>query len=273
MEFALMFNVLDGGVSEPIEWNKESLSPDKSIIVLDETSQAIWLWHGTKRGLVQRRTALRQAESLKGHGYTIGKSIIGRNIRTINEIDSRKVGRVPEETEKDSQLQEILSKDFKVVDNYVVTFSVGEFETQKTKPTPAKKPEPKKLEAPVVKPKPQVKPLEPTKKPSQATKEYPEPKKGASVESPTLEKEKPDEDLLSQARVAFVIRALLDHFDDIWVSKKKDGSYSIEMIDGPVCQFSIKDTSLNFTANSFSGISQDIKNGIKKKYAELSKLL
>ncbi len=50
------------------------------------------------RGLVSRRTALRQAESLKGHGYTIGKSIIGRDLKEIIEIEERKIGMVPDVT-------------------------------------------------------------------------------------------------------------------------------------------------------------------------------
>ena len=92
-----MFHVKDGGVSDPVKWSKENLQPDRSIIVLDESTSSLYLWHGQKQGLVQRRTALRQAQSLKGHGYTVGKSIIGRDTKEIIEIDSRKVGRVPED--------------------------------------------------------------------------------------------------------------------------------------------------------------------------------
>ena len=86
MTIALMFKVLEGGVVEPIKWSKDHLQPDSSIIVLDESSLSIFLWHGVKQGLVPRRTALRQAESLKGHGYTVGRTIIGRDIRVIKEI-------------------------------------------------------------------------------------------------------------------------------------------------------------------------------------------
>jgi len=110
MIFGLMFNVLPGGDSQPIQWGKENFTEDKSIIVLDESSQVIWLWHGSKQGLVARRTALRQAESLKGHGYTVGKSIIGRDIKEIREIDQRKIGREPETDKINQGFQEILGK-------------------------------------------------------------------------------------------------------------------------------------------------------------------
>ena len=73
-----MFDSREGGETVPIEWSKDQFQPDRSIIVLDESSLSLFLWHGSKQGLVDRRTALRQAQSLKGHGYTVGKSIIGR---------------------------------------------------------------------------------------------------------------------------------------------------------------------------------------------------
>ncbi|MFX0104753.1 MAG: hypothetical protein ACFE75_04590, partial [Candidatus Hodarchaeota archaeon] len=76
------------------------------------------------------------------------------------------------------------------------------------------------------------------------------------------------------AKVAFVFSAILEHYTDIWISKKTDGSFAVEQMDGPICQFSIKEgAKLTFTANSFSGIDPKIKAAIQKKFIELSKLL
>ena len=108
--FGLMFEAREGGEIVPIKWNRDSFMPETSIIVLDEGSESVYLWHGVKQGLVARRTALRQAETLKGHGYTVGKSIIGRDIKGIKEIDARKVGKVPEDTKMNEELQEILDR-------------------------------------------------------------------------------------------------------------------------------------------------------------------
>ncbi len=282
-----MFNVLEGGVVDPIKWGKENLIPERSIIVLDESSQAVWLWHGSKQGLVARRTALRQAESLKGHGYTVGKSIIGRDIKKIEEVDQRKIGRDPETDKVNQAFEEVLGRKFKELDNFVVTFSTTGVEAAETKvaaqPTP--KPEPKPVSTPEPKPaitpepKPVVsapastaskgavaseyeteEPLPSSKPPSDATVQLPELKKG---------EEKPTE----EAKVAFVLKAVIDYFSDIWVSKKSDGNYAVEMMDGPVCQFSIKEGTVKFSNNSFSGINPNIKNSIQKKFVELSKLL
>ena len=112
--FGLMFHVQEGGVSVPIQWKAENLTDDRSIIVLDESNQIIWLWHGSKQGLVARRTALRQAQSLKGHGYTIGKSIIGRDIKEIKEIDQRKIGREPNTDNINKEFQVVLDKKVKM---------------------------------------------------------------------------------------------------------------------------------------------------------------
>ena len=302
MEFALMFNVLEGGVIEPIKWGKENLLPERSIIVLDESSQVVWLWHGSKQGLVARRTALRQAESLKGHGYTVGKSIIGRDLKSIKEIDQRKIGRDPETDKVNEAYEQILTRNHQELDNYVVTFSTAEIKVE-TKPAPKQevksevkpvaKPEVKPVAKPEVKPvaKPEVKPvIKPEPKPTMAAStsassktpiasEYetdevlPSTKinKDVKVELPELKKaiEAPNE----EAKVAFVLKSVLDYFDDIWVSKKWDGSYTIEMMDGPVCQFSIKEGAIKFSANSFSGININTKTEIQKKFVELSKLI
>ncbi len=104
----MMFNVTDGGIVEPIELNPQQLSSDKSVIVMDEESLRVWLWHGKKRGLVPRRTALRRAESLKGHGYQAGNAIVGRGIQSIVEIDERKVGQVEDDTKLNEEFSGII---------------------------------------------------------------------------------------------------------------------------------------------------------------------
>jgi len=270
--YGLIFNVLEGGVIEPIKWNKEKFLPNTSIIILDESSESLFLWHGAKQGLVARRTALRQAESLKGHGYTIGKSIIGRDLKSISEIDARKIGKVPEDTALNEKLQVILDKKFTELEDFVVTFG-------NDKPIIVKKPKPTstpsastKVNTSVPAPKPKT-----SQKPANVASEYNEPEPLPSIKpksTPTPSIKVSTSDLLTDAKISFVICAILEHFSDIWVSKKSDGSYGVEMMDGPICQFSIKEgAKLNFTANSFSGIDSKVKLAIQKKFVELSKLL
>ncbi len=272
--YGLIFNVLEGGVIEPIKWNREKFLPNTSIIILDETSEALFLWHGAKQGLVARRTALRQAESLKGHGYTVGKSIIGRDLKSISEIDARKVGKVPEDTALNEELQLILDKKFTEGDNFVVTFGDA-------KPLVVKKDKPKPKSAVPASTKvsasaPALKPTT-SRKSANVASEYDEPEPLPSIKpksTPVPSIKVSTSGLLTDAKISFVICAILEHFSDVWVSKKSDGSYGVEMMDGPICQFSIKEgAKLNFTANSFSGIDSKVKLAIQKKFVELSKLI
>ncbi len=302
MDFSIMFNVLEGGVVDAIPWSKDAFTPDRSIIVLDEGSTCLYLWHGARQGLVARRTALRQAESLKGHGYTIGKSIIGRDTKVIKEIDSRKVGRVPEDTDIDKELQILLGKEFRELDGHMVTFQIGEFDAAKAEPkpvaAPTPKPEPKPVAVPTPKPepkpvavptpKPDPKPISapavavaPVKPSVQFASEYDtaEPLPSAKIESKSPATAAPAViaasglNASSEAKVGFVIMGVLNLYDDIWISRKSDNTYSIEMMDGPVCEFSIVDGKIKFSANAFTGLPANIKSQVQNKFIELSNLL
>lgn len=283
--YALMFNVLEGGVSEPIEWNRDNLTNDRSIIILDESNQIVWLWHGSKQGLVARRTALRQADSLKGHGYSVGKSIIGRDLKQIMEIDQRKIGRDPTTDELYGNLEKLLNRENKKLENYVVTFETSGDEPLLSKPieekTIIKEPEPQIEPTEKEPPKPIVKEIPPPDKTPnfKPTSDYDLAEDSPKITKPTPSEEKQPitEEALTpvlQAKIGFVIAGVLDHYDDIWVSKKPDGSYSVEMMDGPICLFKVSNGSkISFSPDSFKGISTNVKLEIQKKFVSLSKLI
>jgi hypothetical protein len=294
MDFAIMFQVLEGGVSEPIKWSKDHLTPENNIIILDEGSSSVYLWYGAKQGLVSRRTALRQAESLKGHGFSVGRSIVGRDIKTLREIDQRKIGRVPEIDELNDELHTLLNRGFKYLDDYTVTFDVdGAFPSAikpASKPVSSEEPIPEPITKSVDKPEPVVIKTQPApvKEKMKHASEYdtvPDlPKETAPISSkpivstpkPTVKHDiapKPKLGLSVQAKIGFVLMGVLDHYNDIWISKKEDGSYSVEHMDGKVCEFSNSEGKIKFSSDSFNGISTNIKTEIQKKFVELSKLL
>lgn len=279
---ALMFTVKTGGETEAINWSKECFMANTSIIVLDESSEALFLWHGVQQGLVARRTALRQAEALKGHGYTVGRSIIGRDIKIIKEIDARKVGKVPEDTELNNELQGVLGRNFTALDNNIVTFQAGasapKVVKQKVKEEP--KPKAKMVQvSPTTKPVVHVKVATPSKS-ADVGSEYEEteplpnikPQYTPSKPIPAIQVSKSS--LNTDAKISFVFSAILEHFNDIWISKKSDGSFSVEEMDGPICVFHLKEgNKINFTADSFNNLNPSIKLAIQKKFIELSKLI
>jgi len=294
MDFAIMFKVLEGGVSEPIKWSKDHLTPESNIIILDEGSSSVFLWYGSKQGLVSRRTALRQAESLKGHGFSVGRSIVGRDIKELIEIDQRKIGRVPEVDDLNDNLQTLLNRGFKNLDDYTVTFDVdGDFPSAikpKSKPVSIEAPKPTPVAKSVDKPEPVVIKTQPApakekmKHASEYDTEPDLPTKTIPISSQKIEDTpkstikhvtapEPKLDLSIQAKIGFVLIGVLDHYNDIWISKKEDGSYSVEHMDGKVCEFSNSEGKIKFSSDSFTGISTNIKTEIQKKFVEMSKLL
>ncbi|MFX1338132.1 MAG: hypothetical protein ACFFDK_05955 [Promethearchaeota archaeon] len=141
MKYALMFNVLKDGEIEPIKWNREVFLPDRSIIILEELTPAVWLWHGDKRSLVDRRIASRQAENLKGYGYKARDTIIGSRTRIIKEIDQKKVGKDAETDAINQEFQEILHKEFNLIDDIIVDLQMDEDEVGELKLAPTAVPE------------------------------------------------------------------------------------------------------------------------------------
>jgi hypothetical protein len=227
----------------------------------------------------------------------VGKSIVGRDIRDLKEVDQRKIGRVPEIDVLNDELQTLLNKKVKPLDDYTVTFELEADIPSAVKPAPKPEPVPKVKPEPKITPEPVPKPIskpEPIKKvtPPQPkmihASEYDTKDETPIVSKPvekTIIKSTPVSipkktsapesklDLSVQAKIGFVIIGVLDHYDDIWISKKENGGYSVEHMDGKVCEFSISDGKIKFTSDSFSGISTNIKTEIQKKFVELSKFL
>lgn len=137
MKYALMFNVLKDGEIEPIKWRKDIFTSDRSIILLEELTPAVWLWHGVNRSLIERRIASRQAEGLKGYGYKARNTIIGSRTRIIKEIDQRKVGKDAETDQFNQEFQEILNKEHNPIDDIIVDLQMDEYEIGELKLQPA----------------------------------------------------------------------------------------------------------------------------------------
>ncbi|MFW9947788.1 MAG: hypothetical protein ACFFDX_13270, partial [Candidatus Odinarchaeota archaeon] len=179
----------------------------------------------------------------------------------------------------------ILNQEFKELDNFIITFdiegakqvpikAVSKPEPQpthvKTKPAPV--PEVKIESTPVIK---QEVPIVAPPAIKQASEYNSKPEVSLKTETALKVDVVPEKklNLEIQAKIGFVLIAITEFFSDIWVSKKDNGNYSVEHMDGKVCEFSISEGKIKFTSDSFSGISTNIKTEIQKKFVELSKLL
>ncbi|MHA1471998.1 MAG: hypothetical protein ACTSQW_02745, partial [Promethearchaeota archaeon] len=206
----------------------------------------------------------------------------------------RKISRVPEIDELHDELQTLLNRGFKYLDDYTVTFDVdGEFPSA-VKPASKSLPSEELIPEPVTRPAPKPEPAAvkaqpaPVKAEMKFASEYntvPDiPKKITPISSQSVVETpksvieqgstpKAKLDISIQAKIGFVIIGVLDHYDDIWISKKENNTYSVEHMDGKVCEFSIFEGKIKFSSDSFSGISTKVKTEIQKKFVELSKLL
>ena len=126
MKYGLMFEVSKDGEVAPTKFGMTSFRPDRSVILLEEFSPAVWLWHGDDQSLIDRRIANRQAEALKGYGYRAADTVIGSKARTIYEIDQRKVGKDSETTRLNEEFQNIISMKTTPLDEHIVIFQSGE---------------------------------------------------------------------------------------------------------------------------------------------------
>jgi len=255
-DFYLLFEVLDGGVLAQMDFREENLTQDRSIVVMDEGRQTVWLWHGKMRGLVPRRMALRQAESLKGHGYQSGNSIIGRDLNKLVEMDSRKIGREPITTKDNDEFMKIFKFAYRDIGNLVYVRDEGG--------TP--------IEAPIAKPVEKMDPVEEYAEPAPVLAEPVVPKyplKHVEVGDKTPPETTAPLEIKDEYKKAAVILAVMEEYSDIWVSKKEDGHISIEQMDGKICSFGIDNGEIVFQVGSFSEIPAGTKTNIEKHIHDL----
>lgn len=270
----MMFNVVEGGVVEPVEVSASNLAPDKSLILVDEENLRVWLWHGKLRGLVPRRMAMRQAESLKGHGYQAGNAIVGRGLQEIVEIDGRKIGAVELDTKLNDEFIAVLNRTYKRAGDMVFVPTEGGIEQDSC---PAPKPTQKPVET--SKPAPKVESTQADPKPTPRAEEvHTAPKQSAKVEEhlkPKEEHEVKPSSTVNKASASdsvkkgLMILAVMDQFKDLWISRKQDDMIAVEQMDGKICSFQIVNGEIKFSTGSFAEINPEVKTKIDAKYKEL----
>ncbi|MEX2716115.1 MAG: hypothetical protein Q6370_007410 [Candidatus Sigynarchaeota archaeon] len=285
--FAIEFDVSEDGVCTEVPWSKDHFADDKIIIVLDELNNVVWAYYGKKNGLVKRRKALRQAESLRGHGYQVGKTIIGRQLTAIKEIDARMIERVPEVKADWETLLRLFDLPFRKVESECVAIGEGaaaaSVPAQKTTtaprpepvspaPTPAPAPRPAApVPAPAPTPAPQAMPdLEPIPAEVSAADEYAGVEGDFQTASETKLTGKETITKEDELKAGSLIMALLREFNDIYTNKKGN-HFKIESLEGPICEFTIENGSIKFSKGSFSGMDPGTKKKIQGHFVEILK--
>ncbi len=266
--FAIQFDVTEDGTCIPVNWSGDHFTNDEKItIVLEEYNNVVWIYYGKRNGLVKKRKALRQAESLRGHGYQVGKTIIGRQLQDIKEIDARMIERVPEATAAWNELQKLFKMPAKVFDGECVSIgeSGGAPAPRPAAPAPAPAPRP----APAAAPAPA----------SAATQLFTGPKipevgeYGGMNESFEISHEvklvgKASMSKQDETKAGTLLIALLREFSDIYVSVKGN-HFKIESLEGRICDFTIEEGTIKFSKDSFAGMDPGLKKKIQATFVEL----
>ncbi|MHA1333114.1 MAG: hypothetical protein ACTSPL_03465 [Candidatus Odinarchaeia archaeon] len=85
--YLLMLELNEQGDISPIQLSTSSFASDKILLVVDEINSTVWLWTGRDISFIQKRMALRMANSLKTFGYRVQNVLIGRGSRHLIHID------------------------------------------------------------------------------------------------------------------------------------------------------------------------------------------
>ncbi len=281
--FAIEFDVSEDGVCTEVPWSKDHFADDKIIIVLEELNNVVWAYYGKKNGLVKRRKALRQAESLRGHGYQVGKTIIGRQLTGIKEIDARMIERVPEAKADWETLTGLFDLPNRKVESECVAIGEGAMTASVPVHKPAPAPAPRPAPAPVPEPEPEpvyapapvaeperMPDLEPIPAEISAVDDYAgvEEHFQTSSEAKLTGKESINKD--DELKSGSLIMALLREFNDVYVNKKGN-HFKIESLEGPICEFTIENGSIKFSKGSFTGMDPSTKKKIQAHFVEILK--
>ncbi len=79
----------DSGNTIPVKFDPNFITSDRCVIVLDEVNDTCWVWLGRDAGMVNRRTTLRLARSLKRLGYPMKGGNVCVGLKKLVEIDER----------------------------------------------------------------------------------------------------------------------------------------------------------------------------------------
>ena len=92
---------IDSGEARPVPISTTHLSPDRTVLIIDEDAGSMYLFIGRDVGLIARRMAERVTQSIKTYGFKYGNMIVGKNCRNLVIIDEKEIGSSFRETYQD----------------------------------------------------------------------------------------------------------------------------------------------------------------------------
>lgn len=117
-KYMLMVRV-ESGDKSPIPFSQDAINSDSLILLVDEVDDRLYLWMGKNRSMVDKRAAMRVAQSVMKSGFSYGKLNVGRNLKELVEIDESKLSE-PEVKEKFDLLNAVFKRHYVAKDKVLV---------------------------------------------------------------------------------------------------------------------------------------------------------
>ncbi|MBS7287982.1 MAG: hypothetical protein KIH01_04360 [Candidatus Freyarchaeota archaeon] len=229
-KYVLMVKVEPGDKS-PIPFSRDVINSDSLVVLIDELDDRLYLWMGKNRSLVDKRAAMRVAQSIMRGGFSYGKLQIGRSLRELVEIDESKLSE-SDVKEKFEALNAVFKRPYTVKDKMLVEVAVEA-------PSSVRAPAPQVEEAVVAVEAPQA-PIQPAK---EATLRMVAPSPPSEAVKPAeIKLAEVEPELVGRAKLGLLFTLLAEEFPELLVNYKvADGvpAFEFESPEGLVARVSI----------------------------------
>lgn len=121
-KYVLMVRVEPGDKS-PIPFSRDVINSDSLVVLIDELDDRLYLWMGKNRSLVDKKAAMRVAQSIMRGGFSYGKLQVGRSLKELVEIDESKLSE-PDVKENFEALNAVFKRPYTVRDKMLVEVAV-----------------------------------------------------------------------------------------------------------------------------------------------------
>jgi len=265
------------GKSDRMPFSLDSLQRDNIVAVMDEVHGVIWLWMGADTGLVQRRSAMRVAQSLKTYGHTIGPTIVGRNLSDVIPIDGRVIDTDSLMKGRFEKVKELFQMEHNIEADVLAVFKTVSYDSQPTYYGLSKEQRDTLVAAAIAAPavgvdERDIEEVVGQYRPPPATKES-----TVVVEEEKAKKIEISDELIGEVKASIVISSILTEFNDLFVSIGKDDkgrkAYTIENADGLICKFALDGKNIRFLPESWKNVDKETKTKIQKVFIDRTKTL
>ncbi|MHA1830375.1 MAG: hypothetical protein ACTSWR_02455 [Candidatus Helarchaeota archaeon] len=266
------------GKSDRMPFTLESLKADNVVAIMDEVHGVIWLWMGVDTGLVQRRSAMRVAQSLKTYGHTIGPTIVGKNLGDVIPVDGRAIKSDSMMMGRFNKIRDLFQMDYSIEADVLAVYKAISTESQPSYYGLSKEQRDNLVQAAIAAPTVgeddrSIEEIVGQYRPPPTEKEIrAETTKQAVSPAATI-----PPDLIGEIKASIVISSVLTQLNDLFIGIEEGSSgkkiYTIENADGLVCKFSIDGSNIRFMPGSWELIDKESKTKIQKVFIDRTKAL